>query len=708
MNIEDLENEVQKISKEEIKMRLRRLGINFEKEDEPKEYYVNLYKKAYDLKTSQSNQNTNKTNNQFSFRNLLNNHSLHLYKPEETKDNIKQNNEMKRIFNLSKNYNQPENQINYSPIYNDSNTLFKTERREKKIFKDKYLEKEIEEDSEGEIIDYIYNEGNYNNNLSQSGIKTISVIRINDNDKKDNDNLLNKKIIFNIEKREREDKNNEKKDDVKNSQLNNQNRNYNLINSNDELLRDNYNNISQGVNNNNRNNNLSNNELKNLNNENIRFSNESNNYGEQINNLENNFGNKNTNYLNEYNNYNLLNSINNNETPNNNNLNNNYNDNYNYSNYNNNQFNDGNKNDLNQDFYNNYNNNQNDMNNFNINNNFNDFNRNDNQWSNNYIKSNNSNQINNNYENQQWQNNQSNYHNSKYNNQSNFQNPNYFNQTNIQNSNFYNNNNINNPSNYNNNFSNNMNYQNEINTSNRNNIMNLNSDDIMRKYFSDNKEECNYMNSEKILVNKTIKNKYHSTSDKNIPPQKNKNNNQTYFHNPNIHLETSIQNTVINDIHFNSNIPFNPKINMKRNYLKISSIIILLTIISFIISWYFLKNNGTVNNINICITSLMFLLLLYQIIKYIKMVKYYNKIAEKDYKILKERLQFLKLNNNNEQWIKMDDFIENAILRNNMFKNDYISNVLPRLRDLIMNEQIIKEQEYYNEGHEKQIIWCEI
>ena len=707
MNIEDLENEVQKISKEEIKMRLRRLGINFEKEDEPKEYYVNLYKKAYDLKTSQSNQNTNKTNNQFSFRNLLNNHSLHLYKPEETKDNIKQNNEMKRIFNLSKNYNQPENQINYSPIYNDSNTLFKTERREKKIFKDKYLEKEIEEDSEGEIIDYIYNEGNYNNNLSQSGIKTISVIRINDNDKKDNDNLLNKKIIFNIEKREREDKNKEKKDDVKNSQLNNQNRNYNLINSNDELLRDYYNNISQGVNNNNRNNNLSNNELKNLNNENIRFSNESNNYGEQINNLENNFGNKNNNYLNEYNNYNLLNSINNNETPNNNNLNNNYNDNYNYSNYNNNQFNEGNKKDLNQDFYNNYNN-PNDMNNFNINNNFNDFNRNDNQWSNNYIKSNNSNQINNNYENQQWQNNQSNYHNSKYNNQSNFQNPNYFNQTNIQNSNFYNNNNINNPSNYNNNFSNNMNYQNEINTSNRNNIMNLNSDDIMRKYFSDNKEECNYMNSEKILVNKTIKNKYHSTSDKNIPPQKNKNNNQTYFHNPNIHLETSIQNTVINDIHFNSNIPFNPKINMKRNYLKISSIIILLTIISFIISWYFLKNNGTVNNINICITSLMFLLLLYQIIKYIKMVKYYNKIAEKDYKILKERLQFLKLNNNNEQWIKMDDFIENAILRNNMFKNDYISNVLPRLRDLIMNEQIIKEQEYYNEGHEKQIIWCEI
>ena len=707
MNIEDLENEVQKISKEEIKMRLRRLGINFEKEDEPKEYYVNLYKKAYDLKTSQSNQNTNKTNNQFSFRNLLNNHSLHLYKPEETKDNIKQNNEMKRIFNLSKNYNQPENQINYFPIYNDSNTLFKTERREKKIFKDKYLEKEIEEDSEGEIIDYIYNEGNYNNNLSQSGIKTISVIRINDNDKKDNDNLLNKKIIFNIEKREREDKNNEKKDDVKNSQLYNQNINYNLINSNDELLRDNYNNISQGVNNNNRNNNLSNNELKNLNNENIRFSNESNNYGEQINNLENNFGNKNTNYLNEYNNYNLLNSINNNETPNNNNLNNNYNDNYNYSNYNNNQFNEGNKKDLNQDFYNNYNN-QNDMNNVNINNNFNDFNRNDNQWSNNYIKSNNSNQINNNYENQQWQNNQSNYHNSKYNNQSNFQNPNYFNQTNIQNSNFYNNNNINNPSNYNNNFSNNMNYQNEINTSNRNNIMNLNSDDIMRKYFSDNKEECNYMNSEKILVNKTIKNKYHSTSDKNIPPQKNKNNNQTYFHNPNIHLETSIQNTVINDIYFNSNIPFNPKINMKRNYLKISSIIILLTIISFIISWYFLKNNGTVNNINICITSLMFLLLLYQIIKYIKMVKYYNKIAEKDYKILKERLQFLKLNNNNEQWIKMDDFIENAILRNNMFKNDYISNVLPRLRDLIMNEQIIKEQEYYNEGHEKQIIWCEI
>ena len=134
-----------------------------------------------------------------------------------------------------------------------------------------------------------------------------------------------------------------------------------------------------------------------------------------------------------------------------------------------------------------------------------------------------------------------------------------------------------------------------------------------------------------------------------------------------------------------------------------TSVIVLLTIIFFIISWYFLKNNGSVNNINIYITGIMFLLLLYQIIKYFQMVKFYHKIAEDDYKILKQRIHELKENNNIEQWIKMNDFIENSILRNNMFRNDYINNVLPRLRDLIKNDSFIKEQFY-----DDQIIWIEI
>jgi len=134
-----------------------------------------------------------------------------------------------------------------------------------------------------------------------------------------------------------------------------------------------------------------------------------------------------------------------------------------------------------------------------------------------------------------------------------------------------------------------------------------------------------------------------------------------------------------------------------------TSVIVLLTIIFFIISWYFLKNNGSVNNINIYITGIMFLLLLYQIIKYFQMVKFYHKIAEDDYKILKQRIHELKENNNIEQWIKMNDFIENSILRNNMFRNDYINNVLPRLRDLIKNDSLIKEQFY-----DEQIIWSEI
>ena len=99
----------------------------------------------------------------------------------------------------------------------------------------------------------------------------------------------------------------------------------------------------------------------------------------------------------------------------------------------------------------------------------------------------------------------------------------------------------------------------------------------------------------------------------------------------------------------------------------------------------------------------MFLLLLYQIIKYFQMVKFYHKIAEDDYKILKQRIHELKENNNIEQWIKMNDFIENSILRNNMFRNDYINNVLPRLRDLIKNDSLIKEQFY-----DEQIIWSEI
>lgn len=85
------------------------------------------------------------------------------------------------------------------------------------------------------------------------------------------------------------------------------------------------------------------------------------------------------------------------------------------------------------------------------------------------------------------------------------------------------------------------------------------------------------------------------------------------------------------------------------------------------------------------------------------MVKFYHKIAEDDYKILKQRIHELKENNNIEQWIKMNDFIENSILRNNMFRNDYINNVLPRLRDLIKNDSLIKEQFY-----DEQIIWSEI
>ena len=42
MNQKDFENELQKLSKEEIKIRLKRLGIQFENEDKPKEYFVNL------------------------------------------------------------------------------------------------------------------------------------------------------------------------------------------------------------------------------------------------------------------------------------------------------------------------------------------------------------------------------------------------------------------------------------------------------------------------------------------------------------------------------------------------------------------------------------------------------------------------------------------------------------------------------------------
>ena len=234
--------------------------------------------------------------------------------------------------------------------------------------------------------------------------------------------------------------------------------------------------------------------------------------------------------------------------------------------------------------------------------------------------------------------------------------------------------------------------------------MNLNSEDIKRKYNTDNKGNYNYMNNERKMLNQSIRNKYHTTTDKYIiPPHRNNNNNNSFFPNPNIQLETSIQNAVINDIDYNSNNNFHSKTNMKRNYLKLSSVIVLLTITFFIISWYFLKNNGSVNNINIYITGIMFLLLLYQIIKYFQMVKFYHKIAEDDYKILKQRIHELKENNNIEQWIKMNDFIENSILRNNMFRNDYINNVLPRLRDLIKNDSFIKEQFY-----DDQIIWSEI
>ena len=663
MNQKDFENELQKLSKEEIKIRLKRLGIQFENEDKPKEYFVNLYKKTLNVRKSKNNnkiendKNIN-MNKQIIFKNLLNNPSSNISKQEDNKDNINQRNKIKRTFNISKNYENPEIKFGFPTFQNDVNTPFKKDNRSIKVFKDNYNEKEVLEDSEGEIIDYLYNEGNYNNNLRQSGIKTISVIRLNNDVEKDNKNLLNNKKRCDEEKSQREVNNFEKNYDVKNSELNNESQNYNLINCTNNKLREYYNNSNKRFNNNYINNlSDSNFEVKNWRNNNVY--NQSNNYDEKIN------------YSIEKNNKNL----------------NDYNENY-----------------QNNNIYNNNNVNYNNLNEMDIlnNNNFNDFNqKKNNEWINNY------NNRNDNYENQGWQFNQSNVQNPNNNEQLNFQNQNNYNQLNNQidfnqlNVNNYYNNNRNNSINNNDNFPYDQNNQNEINTSN---IMNLNSEDIKRKYNTDNKGNYNYMNNERKMLNESIRNKYHTTTDKYIiPPHRNNNNNNSFFPNPNIQLETSIQNAVINDIDYNSNNNFHSKTNMKRNYLKLSSVIVLLTITFFIISWYFLKNNGSVNNINIYITGIMFLLLLYQIIKYIQMVKFYHKIAEEDYKILKQRIHELKENNNIEQWIKMNDFIENSILRNNMFRNDYINNVLPRLRDLIKNDSFIKEQFY-----DDQIIWSEI
>ena len=147
------------------------------------------------------------------------------------------------------------------------------------------------------------------------------------------------------------------------------------------------------------------------------------------------------------------------------------------------------------------------------------------------------------------------------------------------------------------------------------------------------------------------------------------------------------------------------KTNIRRNYIKLASFIVFLTIICFIISWYFLSINSSVNNISISITGVMFLLLLYQIIKYFQMIKYYNKIAEEDYNILRQILHERKENENGE-WINMNDFVDSSILRHNLYRDDYNNNVLPRLRYLIHNDIHIDENNE-NISNEIQVFWRE-
>ena len=145
MNSNDINNELEKLSIEELKMRLLRMKIQFEPRNQSKDYFLDLY-----------------------LKNLNNENSIN------------------------------ENIQNKNFIFNENKSNIEKKNKAKKIFKDK--ENEIEIDSEGEIIDYIYNDGN-NNNLHSSGIKTISVIRIGNNNINDEEQLLSNKNLFNIENR---------------------------------------------------------------------------------------------------------------------------------------------------------------------------------------------------------------------------------------------------------------------------------------------------------------------------------------------------------------------------------------------------------------------------------------------------------------------------------------------------------------------------
>ena len=87
------------------------------------------------------------------------------------------------------------------------------------------------------------------------------------------------------------------------------------------------------------------------------------------------------------------------------------------------------------------------------------------------------------------------------------------------------------------------------------------------------------------------------------------------------------------------------------------------------------------------------------------MIKYYTKIAEDDYNILRQILHERKENENGE-WINMNEFVDNSILRHNLERNDYNNNVLPRLRYLINNGVHIEEN-MSNVSNEIQVFWRE-
>ena len=190
-----------------------------------------------------------------------------------------------------------------------------------------------------------------------------------------------------------------------------------------------------------------------------------------------------------------------------------------------------------------------------------------------------------------------------------------------------------------------------------------------------------------------------------------------YAENPQVNnLNDHIHNTIIrnkNNGNLNGESSVGKNNLMSRFINNIYFLPLLLLLIFGII--YFLNQNDEnfePRNLIICFSVIMGLLFLYHLIRYVKQMKKYKKMAKLDYEALKQILANMGITRENlaNQTILLNNFISLRIQFHNISPEEYINYVFPYLKKYLKRDYLLldKEEIKENERGNNKIYWKEI